>query len=77
MISVLLTDDHEVMRKAIAHLLKGDPEIQQLVEADSVSQTMGLASKLHPQVVVMEYTWVMKMSSHHHRPNPAWLVRAC
>jgi hypothetical protein len=26
-ISVFLADDSEIMRKAIAHLLKGDPEI--------------------------------------------------
>jgi DNA-binding NarL/FixJ family response regulator len=53
-ISMLLADDSEIMRKAIAHLLKGDPEIQVLAEAASFSQTMQLTEKLHPQIVVMD-----------------------
>ncbi len=53
-ISILLADDSEIMRKAIAHLLKGDPEIQVLAEAASFSQTMQLTEKLHPQIVVMD-----------------------
>src|ERR1700676_4631783 len=54
MISVLLADDIEVVRKAIAHLLKGDPEIQVLSEAASFRQTMQLTEKLHPQILVMD-----------------------
>jgi chemotaxis response regulator CheB len=54
MISVLLADDNALMRKAIADLLKWDPEIELLAEAVNFSQTIELASKLHPQVVVMD-----------------------
>lgn len=53
-ISVLLADNSEIMRKSIADLLKGDPEIQVLMEAASLSQTMQLINNLHPQIVVMD-----------------------
>ena len=54
MISVLLADDSELMRKVIAHLLKDNPEIQVVAVAESFSQTIHLANKLHPQIVVMD-----------------------
>jgi DNA-binding NarL/FixJ family response regulator len=53
-VTVLLADDHAIMRKAIAHLLASDPEIQLVAEAISFAQTMQLTSKLEPQVVVMD-----------------------
>ena len=53
-ITVLLADDREIVRKAIISLLKGDPEIKVLAEATSLSQTMLLASTLHPQVIVLD-----------------------
>src|SRR4029077_7837190 len=46
--------DHPMIRKAIARLLTGDPEIQIVAEAISFTQTMQLTSKLRPQVVVMD-----------------------
>jgi chemotaxis response regulator CheB len=49
-----LADDSEIMRKAIARLLKGDPEIQVLAEDTSFSQTMQRTEKLHPQILVMD-----------------------
>ena len=54
MISVLVADDSEIMRKAIAGLLKRDPEIQLLGEAVSFRQIMELTKELHPHVVVMD-----------------------
>ena len=53
-ISVLLADDSEIMRKVIADLLRGDPEIQVVAECLSFAQTMERASKLHPQVIVLD-----------------------
>ena len=53
-ITVLLADDNEMMRKAIANLLKGDPDIQLVAEAASFTQTMQLVGQLHPQIVVMD-----------------------
>ena len=54
MISVLLADDSSIMRKAIADLLKSDPEIQLMAEAGNFAQTIELISKLRPQVVIMD-----------------------
>lgn len=53
-ISVLLADDNEIMRKVIADLLKRDPEIQVVAECVSFAQTIQLAAKLHPQVIVLD-----------------------
>jgi|ERR1700680_1021685 len=53
-ISVLLADDSEIMRKVIVDLLKSDPEIEVVAECVSFAQTMELASKLHPHVIVLD-----------------------
>jgi DNA-binding NarL/FixJ family response regulator len=48
-ISVLLVDDNEIMRKAIAGLLKGEPEIQIVAEASSLAQTTLLIKSSAPK----------------------------
>ena len=53
-ITVLLADDHEVMRKTIARLLASDPEIELVAEAASFAQTMDLLTSLHPKIVVLD-----------------------
>jgi two-component system, NarL family, response regulator DevR len=53
-ISVLLVDHSETVRKAIAGLLRGDPEIQIVAEASSLTQTTLLLSKLGPKIVLMD-----------------------
>ena len=53
-ISVLLVDDSEIVRKAIAGLLKGNPEIQVVAEASSLAQTTQLISSLRPNIVLMD-----------------------
>ena len=53
-IKVLLADDSEVIRKVIADLLRGDPEIQLVAECGSYAQTMEFASKLQPQIVILD-----------------------
>jgi two-component system response regulator DesR len=53
-ISVLLADDSPIILKVIAHLLKGDPEIEVVAECVSFAQTMEVTSKLHPQVIVLD-----------------------
>jgi two-component system chemotaxis response regulator CheB len=52
-ISVLLADDSEIMRKVIVDLLKSDPEIEVVAESVGFAQTIQLAAKLHPQVIVL------------------------
>ena len=53
-ISVLLVEDSEPMRKALARLLSSDPEIQMLGEAASLNEAIRLASKLSPDVVLLD-----------------------
>ena len=52
--TVLLADDSEIMRKAIVRLLQAVPDIQILGEASGFAQTIELALKLHPQVIVLD-----------------------
>ena len=53
-ITVLLIDDNEMMWKAIARLLTGNPGIKVVAEGMSFAQTMELATKPHPQIVVLD-----------------------
>ena len=55
--TVVLADDHAIMRKAIAHLLHGDPDIQILAQASTFAETLDLVFKLHPHVVVL--AWII------------------
>jgi DNA-binding NarL/FixJ family response regulator len=52
--TVLLADDNESVRKAIVRLLQGDSDIQVLAQGTTFAQTIELASKLHPQVIVLD-----------------------
>jgi len=52
--TVLLADDNECVRAAILRLLQNDPDIQVLAQGASYAQTIELASKLHPQVIVLD-----------------------
>jgi DNA-binding NarL/FixJ family response regulator len=53
-IKVLLADDTQIMRSAIRHLLKEQPEIELVAEAVNFSQTISLTRKFKPQIVIME-----------------------
>jgi two-component system, NarL family, response regulator DesR len=53
-ISVLLADNSELMRKVIAGLLRDDPEIEVVAECVNFAQTVERASKLRPQVIVLD-----------------------
>ncbi|HTT63816.1 MAG TPA: response regulator transcription factor [Bryobacteraceae bacterium] len=53
-ISVLLGDDHGLVRKAFRRLLEDDPEIRVVGEAANGQDAVKLARELHPQVVVMD-----------------------
>jgi DNA-binding NarL/FixJ family response regulator len=54
MISVLLVDDHAVVRHGLAVLLGTDPEFQVVGQAGSVAEALGEARRLRPDVVVMD-----------------------
>src|SRR5579862_5449226 len=52
--TVVLADDHEMVRKAIVGLLLANPDIQILAQASTFAETLDLVSKLHPHVVVLD-----------------------
>src|SRR6202142_2975416 len=53
-ISVLLVDDHTLVRKGFRRILEDDPEIRVVDEAANGQEAIRLALQLHPQVIVMD-----------------------
>src|SRR5580698_7254883 len=53
-ISVLLVDDHGLVRRGFRRILEDDPEIRVVDEAANGEEAIRLARQLHPQVVVMD-----------------------
>lgn len=54
MISVLLADDHTVVRAGYRHLLQSAPDIKIIAEADTGEEAYRLCEKLQPDVTVMD-----------------------
>jgi DNA-binding NarL/FixJ family response regulator len=54
MITVLLADDHTLVRRGFRRLLEDDAEIDVVGEASDGDEVVRLAADLHPQVVVMD-----------------------
>src|SRR4051794_4585192 len=53
-ISVLLADDHTIVRAGLRMLLDGTPNIKVVGEAENGRQAVELAKRLKPDVVVMD-----------------------
>jgi len=53
-ISVLLVDDHALLRKSLHRMLDDDPELAVIGEASNGAEAVELARELAPQVVVMD-----------------------
>ena len=53
-ISVLLADDHAIVRRGFRRLLEDDPEIVVVGEANDGGEAIALAGELQPAVVVMD-----------------------
>lgn len=53
-ISVLLVDDHNIVRQGLKALLTAETDITILAEAQTGREAVGLAAKLRPDVVVMD-----------------------
>src|SRR5438105_2974085 len=53
-ISVLLVDDHNIVRQGLKALLTTEGDINVLAEAQTGREAVNLAAKLHPDVVVMD-----------------------
>jgi len=53
-ISVLLVDDHALVRRGFRRLLEDEPDIQVVGEASDGMDAVRLAEELHPKVIVMD-----------------------
>jgi len=53
-ISVLLVDDHSLVRKGFRRILDDDPEIRVIAEAADGTEAVKLAQELKPRVIVMD-----------------------
>ena len=53
-ITVLLVDDHSLVRKGFRRMLEDDPEIRVVGEATNGQEAIKLAQELHPRVIVMD-----------------------
>jgi DNA-binding NarL/FixJ family response regulator len=54
MITVLLADDHTLVRRGFRRMLEDDAQIQVVGEAGDGEQAIALAARLKPQVIVMD-----------------------
>jgi DNA-binding NarL/FixJ family response regulator len=54
-ITVLLVDDHSLVRRGFRRMLEDDPGIVVVGEAEDGHQAVQLAAELHPRVVVMDF----------------------
>ena len=53
-ITVLLVDDHALVRRGFRRMLEDDPEISVVAEASDGPEAVRLALELRPQVIVMD-----------------------
>ena len=54
-ISVLLVDDHSLVRQGFRRMLEDDPEFLVVGEASDGHEAVEAAARLHPAVVVMDF----------------------
>ena len=53
-ITVLLVDDHSLVRRGFRRMLEDEPDMKVVGEAGNGEDSIKLAKELHPQVVVMD-----------------------
>jgi DNA-binding NarL/FixJ family response regulator len=56
MITVLLADDHSLVRKGFRRMLEDEPDIEVLGEASNGREAVELVEKLRPNVLVMDFS---------------------
>jgi len=54
MISIILTDNHAIMRDGLRHLLEGESDIKIVGEADNGRQAVKIAREKKPDIVIMD-----------------------
>jgi DNA-binding NarL/FixJ family response regulator len=53
-ITVLLVDDHSLVRRGFRRILEDDPDIRVVAEAADGTEAIRLTQELHPRVIVMD-----------------------
>ena len=53
-LTVLLVDDHALVRRGFRRILEDEPSLQVVGEASDGLEAVQLAEQLHPQVIVMD-----------------------
>ena len=55
MITILLVDDHALVRRGFRRLIEDEADLQVIGEAGDGLEAVALAASLKPQVIVMDY----------------------
>lgn len=55
-IRILIADDHAVVRSGLRALLRADPDLEVVGEAENGVETLRLAESLHPDTVLLDIT---------------------
>ncbi len=55
-IRVLLADDPAVMREGLANLIKGEPDMEVVAQAENGKQALELAGEINPDIILMDIT---------------------
>jgi DNA-binding NarL/FixJ family response regulator len=58
-ISVLLADDHALVRQGLKALLTAEPDMEVVGEAKNGQEAVALARKIHPEVILMDLAMPM------------------
>ncbi len=53
-ITILLAEDHRIIREGLRELLRIEEDIQVIAEAENGRQAVSLTEQLHPDVVIMD-----------------------
>jgi DNA-binding NarL/FixJ family response regulator len=54
MISVLIVEDHPIVREGVTSVLKGEGDIDVVGAADTIGEGLRLATTLHPDVILLD-----------------------
>ena len=54
MISVLIVEDHPIVREGVTSVLKREADIDVVGAADSIGEGLRLAARLHPDVILLD-----------------------
>jgi len=55
-ITVIIADDHSIMRQSLSHMLRNQPGFEVVAEAEDGKQAVEYALQLRPAVVLMEFS---------------------